>query len=85
MIHILINTLGQQTQEQQVEARRLLEHLQATERKKQQIQFQLQQLHLGLQQAKAAQAMEQEFKKTLKIEVDQLSKSQQIKLVLRKR
>lgn len=67
------------------ETRKFLEHLQATERKKQQLQFQLQQIHLNLQQAKASLAMEQEFRKTMNIQVEDRLGSQPIKLVLRKR
>ena len=83
-------SLAQQAPAQQApehtEARKFLENLQATERKKQQLQFQLQQVHLNLQQAKASLAMEQEFRKTMKIQVDQHElRSQPIKLVLRKR
>jgi hypothetical protein len=69
-----------------VEARRLLESLQSSERKKQKLEFQHQQLKLSLEQTKAAHAMEQEFKKSMQLqEVEQPPRSKSIKLVLRKR
>ena len=80
----IIIIIGQQSTEQQDEARRVLEILQATERKKQQLQFQLQQLKLAAQQEKEAQAMEKEFKKTMQSH-DEGERCQPIKLVLRKR
>lgn len=84
--HIVKIFAGQQTTEQLIEARRLLESAQLLERKKQQLQFQHQQLHLKLQQAKEAHAMEQELKKSIQLkEFEQLPRSVPIKMVLRKR
>lgn len=51
-----------------MQARKLLERLQALERQKQTLQFQQQQFALGLQQAQAAQAMEKQFQEALKIQ-----------------
>lgn len=74
---------GQQSPEQLIEARKLFENLQSSERRKQQLEFQHQQLKLNLQQTKAAHAMELEFKKSMQLQETPLSRA--IKLVLRKR
>ena len=89
----LLNLIAQQSAGQLVEARKLLESAQSLERNKQQLQFQHQQLLLKLQQAKEAQAMEQEFQKTMKLQVTEQAPnrssapntSSTIKMVLRKR
>ena len=51
-----------------MQARKLLERVQALERQKQTLQFQQQQFALGLQQAQAAHAMEKQFQEALKIQ-----------------
>lgn len=78
--------VGQPTPEQILEARKLFETIQSSERKKQQLEFQLQQLKLNLEQKKAAHAMEQQFQKSMQFkEMEQTPRSRPIKLVLRKR
>ena len=82
---VWVHHSGQQTQEQLREARKILENIQLSERKKQQLEFQHQQLKLSLEQTKAAHAMEQQLQSIQLQEVEQTSRSRPIKLVLRKR
>ena len=83
--------IAQFTQDQHMQAMKLLETVQALERRKQQLEFQLQQIALSIQQAQAAQAMEEQFKAALKLKQQQSqgapeSKTRQtVKLALRKR
>lgn len=80
---------GQQTPEQLIEARKLLENLQSSERNMQLLEFQNQQLKLNLQQTQAAHAMEQQFKKSMMLQeleqTEQAPRNRVIKLALRKR
>ena len=78
--------VGQITQEQHIQAMTLLESVQALERQKMQLDFQLQQITLGLQQVEAAHVMQKQFQETLKLQQQQPPKAQpKMKLALRKR
>lgn len=81
-------SIGQQTPEQLAEARKVFESVQALERQKQQLQFQLEQQTLSMKQAKAAHDMEREFQRAMKMEQSSdgaSTRDNPIKLVLRKR